>query len=482
MNNSVSITASLRSRDDRQHDLNFAQSWVGADDQLKASAVHHPPGIERAQLAWDCLTQLTQAFQTQSWQATPNEAAIARIFLPQLALALALDDCTIALYNGAGTLVLARYAYQAATQTIKQLDFPSEPPIGAATAAVGITQFAVVKPQGDSAQATTQLIAPLVDFQGVLGELCGQRSQPFEPAELLLVEQLVGQWVLGLRRNRLAQSHHSQAVELKHLSQLQDAFLGTMSYELRIPLSNMQMAIQMLTLTLQRSTPTTISSAVPSDTSPNATPEKLLQYLDVLKRECDRETKLIQDLLDLQQVDADLLSLVMSAIDLEEWLPYLLKGFVNRAKDSGLSLDWQIPATLPTLMSDQITLSRIMTELVGNALRFTPAGGAIIVALQAQLRAADGSKDRAEQGIGADRGIVADQLLISVTNTGVEIPIAEQAKVFDKFYRVTSLDVRRTGGIGLGLPLAQQLARQLGGDIQLESSAGRTCFTVMLPL
>jgi signal transduction histidine kinase len=280
----------------------------------------------------------------------------------------------------------------------------------------------------------------------------------------------VGQWVLGLRRNRLAQSHHSQAVELKHLSQLQDAFLGTMSYELRIPLSNMQMAIQMLTLTLQRSNTADMVEA-------GSTQAKLLQYLDVLQRECDRETKLIQDLLDLQQVDADRLSLVMSAIDLEEWLPYSLKGFVNRAKDNGLELDWMIPAGLPSLMSDQITLSRIMTELVGNALRFTPAGGAIRVELMVRSAGALGSGAVGSGAVGS-----ADQLVIAVMNCGVEIPIVDQAKVFDKFYRVPSLDVRRSGGIGLGLPLAQQLARQLGGDIQLESAAGRTCFSLMLPL
>jgi signal transduction histidine kinase len=281
------------------------------------------------------------------------------------------------------------------------------------------------------------------------------------------VQQVAAQCTIALRRNRFAQINKTQAVELKHLNQLQDAFLGTVSYELRIPLANIRMAIQMITLALTKEAEPhegghpELSSFLIAD----ATVSKILRYLEVLQRECDRETKLIQDLLDLQQLDTDTLSIVLSAVDLGEWLPYVINPFQKRCQEYNLDLQYEIRSELPAFMCDQITLSRIVTELLGNATKYTPAGGCISVNMAAVGETALG----------------VQTLRIEVCNTGVEIPIEEQGKIFDKFYRIQKLDIRKLGGTGLGLALVDKLVQRLGGTVQLQSGQQKTCFTVELP-
>ncbi|MBE9028792.1 HAMP domain-containing histidine kinase [filamentous cyanobacterium LEGE 11480] len=393
------------------------------------------------------------AKMTQHFQASFDETKIFSQILPELVQVLGGDGCELSLYNTSGSLVLVRYEYDARhSARVQRVDFPPEPP----NVWSEITQFSGHHP--DSSLDMFSLVAPIADVDGCLGVLqLKRREQAFGSAEQQFIVQVMAQLSIGLRRNRLAQLNQTQTVELKHLNHLQDAFLGTVSYELRIPLANMRMAIQMITLTLNR--PEAAAILLPS-----ASLDKVQQYLAVLHRECDRETKLVQDLLDLQQVDADMLSLVMAAIDLADWLPYVLKGFGKRARELDLTLNYSIEPGLPTFMSDQITLSRIVTELVGNACKFTPVGGSIQVDVSQQQQAG------------------RSRLVIAVENTGVEIPIEEQGRVFDQFYRVSQMDIRRLGGIGLGLALVKRLAQRLGGDIQLVSHDGMTRFWVVLPL
>jgi signal transduction histidine kinase len=321
----------------------------------------------------------------------------------------------------------------------------------------------IASPIGDA----NSLVYPIRDSLGELGQLSLQRAggDDFDAVDRAWIGQIAAQLAIALRCQRLIEANQSQAVELQRLNRVQDDFMGTVSYELRIPLGNIRMAIQMITLALTKESQATSSAETNSElVISDASLSKMLRYLEVLERECDRETKLIQDLLDLQQLDTDTLSMVMSAVNLQEWLPYVVNPYQKRCQEYNLTLEYDIPADLPAFMCDQITLSRIVAELLSNAAKYTPAGGSVTVRMQA-IDAASGTKI----------------LQIAVCNTGVEIPIEFQAKIFEKFYRLPKLDIRKLGGTGLGLALVDKLVQRLDGQIQLNTHPQETCFVVELP-
>jgi signal transduction histidine kinase len=433
--------------------------------------------VEQDSLAQNYLRALGRI--AQRLQNSLDETEIFQTVIQELVQALQLLGAQVRLYNADGSLVIARHEYipgneRDATAKIRRVDFPLEgldlQPIPKQFCVVNL---ASVTASVAATPARTLLQYPLMDAMGILGLIQLERDRPdcFSPIELEFMQQVAAQCAIALRRNRFAQINKTQTVELKHLNQLQDAFLGTVSYELRIPLANIRMAIQMITLALTKETDAAVSEAASSQVASSqlviadATLNKILRYLEVLQRECDRETKLIQDLLDLQQLDMDTLSLVMSAINLEEWLPYVISPFQKRCQEYNLDLQYQIPTDLPAFMCDQITLSRIVSELLGNATKYTPAGGTITIGMET----IDGHDH------------IPQMLRVRVRNTGVEIPIEEQGRIFDKFYRLTKLDIRKLGGTGLGLALVDKLVQRLDGKIELQSAQQQTCFVVDLP-
>ncbi len=374
---------------------------------------------------------------------------------------LGLCGCQLNVFNAESTLVIGRYEYVCNRDDekailVQHVSYPDgDPP----NDYPGVHQSQLFDGEGSEIQ---MLRYPLVSQMEVLGELVIYRvaTEPFEAAAHDWMEQVATYCAIGVRQMRFLRISQTQAVELKRLNQLQDNFLSTVSYELRIPLSNIKMSIQMLTLALRRSD---ADDATEHFSLAPAAYDKVNRYLEVLQNECDRETKLIQDLLDLQQLDNDTISLLINAIDVEEWLSYTIMPFLKRFQEYNLSYDIEIEPDLPALMCDQISLNRILVELLNNAYRYTPSGEKITVRLfQSKI----------------NRG---NFLHLEVTNFGVEIPAEERGRVFSKFYRIPRLDIRKQGGTGLGLALVQKLVTRLDGRIELTGATGRTTFTVILP-
>ncbi len=377
---------------------------------------------------------------------------------------LNLCGCYLNMFNAESTLVIARYEYVCDRDDerailVQHVGYPDGDPPDTNPIIESI-EF----PDAEGMMIQT-LRYPLISQMEVLGEMVIQRvaSEPFDPAVRDWMGQVATYCAIGVRQMRFLRVSQTQAVELKRLNQLQDNFLSTVSYELRIPLSNIKMSIQMLSLALRRSESEDPDGQELHLNAPAYA--KVSRYLEVLQKECDRETKLIQDLLDLQQLDNDTISLLISAIDVEQWLSYVVNPFQKRFQEYSLNYEIDIEPDLPALMCDQISLSRIMVELLNNAYRYTPSGENI------QVRAFQ------KPGPG-NRG---NFLHLEVVNSGVEIPTEERSRVFNKFYRIPRLDLRKQGGTGLGLALVQKLVTRLGGKIQLTGLAGQTIFTVVLP-
>lgn len=289
-------------------------------------------------------------------------------------------------------------------------------------------------PIGDSA-------APLRDENGAItGAVIVFRN--------LVERHLLAERNLAIER---AEQLESQMVELERLNQLKDDFLSTVSHEMRTPLTNIKMSIQMLEVVLGQQGLLTV------ETNPSA--DSITRYLRILRNQCQQELSLVNDLLDIQHLDAETYRLDLTEIYLQDLISRNLEIFQDRTAQRQQSLHIAIDPNLPPLVSDWSSLTRILSELLNNACKYTPPGGEIAVTA---LLGATG------------------MLQVQVSNTGVEIPAAELPRVFDRFYRIPNTDRWQQGGTGLGLALIQKLVTYLGGSIRVESGAGRTCFVVEL--
>lgn len=296
-------------------------------------------------------------------------------------------------------------------------------------------------------------VCPMEDDQGVIGDLWlfKPAAEYFSNLEIRLVQQIANQCAIAVRQARLYQTAQAQVAALEELNQLKDDFLSTVSHELRTPMSNMKMAIHML----QHAT----------------TPTRQSQYLEILQSECIREIELINDLLDLQRLEAASYTITLEPIALHDCLNALVSPFQSRMQERQQQFQMHVPATPLTLCSDRASLERILAELFNNACKYTPPQGAIILTLNYVESITEG-KSAPE----------APQKVKFIVQNQAEIPATDLSRVFDKFYRVPNGDRWKQGGTGLGLALVQRLVMQLGGSIQVSSANGWTEFTVELPL
>ncbi|MEH1943329.1 MAG: ATP-binding protein [Nostoc sp.] len=231
-------------------------------------------------------------------------------------------------------------------------------------------------------------------------------------------------------------------VQWEKINQLKNDFLNLVSHELRSPLSNMKVMIQMIRLSI--------------------TTEEAKRYLELMESECDRELGLINDLLDLQRLETSSYPVITpDALLLQQWLPWVIEPFQIRVQEHQQTLQINLPSNLPSLFSDVISLERILVELLNNACKYTPTGGEIVLSVNHNPSEA------------------LAKIIITISNSA-EIPVTELPRIFEKFYRVPNADIWNQGGSGLGLPIVQGLVEQLQGNIQVESSNGWTTFTLTL--
>jgi signal transduction histidine kinase len=297
-------------------------------------------------------------------------------------------------------------------------------------------------------QARAYAIVPIIldnQLWGLLAAYQNTGPRQWQDWEVSLLHQISIQTAIALRQSLLYQASREQVTELEKLHQLKDDFLSTVSHELRSPLANIKMAIQMLDISL---------------TQPELQLDRLTHYLQILEEECNQELALVNDLLDLQRLETGRHPLDMEQLDLTHWVSSVAESFQVRAQQQQQHLRIQISPHLPPIETDPDCLKRIVMELLHNACKYTPPQESITVTAQER-----------------------DQMLqIQVCNSGVEIPADKLPCIFEKFYRITGADRWKHGGTGLGLALVKCLVEHLGGAITATSTNALTCFTIQLPL
>ena len=229
---------------------------------------------------------------------------------------------------------------------------------------------------------------------------------------------------------------------LNESNRLKGDFLSTMSHELRTPLNSI----------------IGFSEILVADDSLSA---KQSRYAGNIMTSGRQLLVLINDILDLAKMESGKLRLRVDAVSPPDLCEQAAAMFRPAAEQKGVELRVSAaPAGPGDVQQDAGKLRQILSNLVSNAIKFTPEGGRVTVAAAAE----------------------AGTLTLSVADTGVGIAPAEQASIFDKFRQASNPLTREQGGTGLGLSIVRELCRLLGGDVALHSDLGRgSTFTVTLP-
>ena len=230
--------------------------------------------------------------------------------------------------------------------------------------------------------------------------------------------------------------------KLKEIDRLKDDFIMKASHELRTPLTSMSMSIELLLETAQ---------------------EKLSlreqELLQVAGEEVQRLRSLVNDLLDLSKIESGQITMEFGPVEVELLVEKALSPFILQAQEKQITLTEEIPTNLPLVKADPNKITWVLSNLIGNAMRYTDAGGQIQVSARPRR----------------------EQVYMSVTDNGAGIPLEYQGKIFDKFVQLKT--EKNVGGTGLGLAISKEIVKAHGGDIWVDSTPGEgSTFTFTLPV
>jgi PAS domain S-box-containing protein len=230
--------------------------------------------------------------------------------------------------------------------------------------------------------------------------------------------------------------------ERKQLEQMKDDFVGTVSHELRTPLTAIKGFIELV-----------------ADGDVGPLTEAQREFLGIAARNADRLGSLINDLLDVNQIDSQRLEIRAEPIDLGPLLEEVAKTFRSMAESKGLGFHVHLEH-LPPIVGDGPRLLQVFSNLVSNAIKYTPTG---------------------EVGIRAR--VAQNGVEVIIHDSGIGLSPDEQAQLFTKFFRARHKVVTQSGGTGLGLVIAKAIVEKHNGSIEVASIAGEgTRFRVVLPI
>ncbi len=261
---------------------------------------------------------------------------------------------------------------------------------------------------------------------------------------LLLVGAVLG-WVFVLRRRvraqtRVIEQKLAEVQKLKSKAEASNAskseFLANMSHEIRTPMNGVLGMIQLL------------------KDFPHS--EKEARYLDIAEGSADSLLVLIDDILDLSKIEAGKMELDPTPVVLRSFIEGIVMIFELRAAPKGVQMAFELSPEMPeAFLVDTTRIRQIVTNLIGNALKFTDEGEVRLL-VSAQL-------------LNGDRWT----LHFEVRDTGIGIPLEKQKQIFEAFSQADSSVVRKYGGTGLGLTISSRLAKMMGGTIWVESKLGQ---------
>ena len=258
-----------------------------------------------------------------------------------------------------------------------------------------------------------------------------------------LISEFSDHMGLAITQRKQAMALRAAKVDAELASKAKSEFIANMSHELRTPLNAIIGFSDML------------------HTRTITDPEKVHQYTGYIKQAAEHLLELINCILDVSKIQAGKLSVEKEPVELAPILSSCLLIIEAKAREKDIHVTCDLPANLPLMLGDALRLKQILINLLGNAVKFTPAKGEIAIAAR-----------ETPEGF----------LAIAVTDTGIGMSPAEVDTALRPFGQVDSGFNKRHEGTGLGLPIAHALARMHGGDLRIDSQKGRgTCVTLLIP-
>lgn len=231
--------------------------------------------------------------------------------------------------------------------------------------------------------------------------------------------------------------------ELRRLERVRQDFVANVSHEFKTPLT----AIQGFAETL-------LGGALED-------PRSNRRFLEIIREHAVRLARLTDDLLKLARIEAGKLEVQFSAVRVLELVERCAEITLLQASRKQIVLEIDVPAELPAVRGDAVLLREVLQNLLDNAIQYTPEGGRIRVHAQAGEH----------------------EVILTVADTGIGIPLADQERIFERFYRVDAARSREAGGTGLGLSIAKHIVETHGGRLWVESEVGHgSAFSFSVPL
>lgn len=453
--------------------------------------------LDAGQLAIDQAAHLAQCVQQLSAQLAQRDRQLQALneIGQRLAAALDIRELYRVIYReiarqllGASHLLIA--LFDAATETLvcgfaisddEELDPAEFPPLhlgsGPASDTIRTQQPRIVDLEAAyfSRQATGQahlvgkgdtpksaLYVPLISHHLVIGVMQVQHTaaNAFQETDLTLLSILANQAAIAFENARLyaevqqyAQQLEQRVAErtqelavanqrLTELDRMKDQFVSNVSHELRTPLANVKLYLQLLD---------------------RGRPDKRAEYLQTLLRETRRLEKLIDDLLELSQLDLGVSAFYLEPADVNYLTAELVQDRILMAANRGLVIDCQLTLEPLLALVDPARLTQVISNLMTNAINYTPSGGLVTVSTAVQPQAE------------------TSWATIIVRDTGKGIPAQEMPHLFDRFFRGSISREAGVPGTGLGLAICTEIVEQMGGYITVASEVGQgAAFTVWL--